>query len=223
MWPFRRHPSHGVRNSQAWWLLRNGLVPRAAGFESEAANVDNTCALFTEPLTATRRAAALPQMTNRNGTTDLEADQGLEELGAALEAMGHGVGYVEMASGLAILAVTPEGLQGGADWMMAFSDKAAVKALVAYLSSELGGANWAAATFGVSPNRGATGNYSDAALTKFGDALAATSGFTPDIGDTIAGFGDDEWAAIINYVNGGDLMEGLDAAAAAQAEATSGN
>jgi alpha-glucoside transport system substrate-binding protein len=115
------------------------------------------------------------------------------------------------------------GLQGGADWMMAFSDKPAVKALVAYLSSELGGANWAAATFGVSPNKGATGNYSDAALTKFGDALATTSGFTSDMGDTIAGFGDDEWAAIINYVNGGDLMEGLDTAAAAQAEATSGN
>ena len=116
-----------------------------------------------------------------------------------------------------------QGLQGGADWMMAFSDKPAVQALVAYLSSELGGANWAAATFGVSPNQGATGNYSDAALTKFGDALASTSGFTPDIGDTIAGFGDDEWAAIINYVNGGDLMQGLDAAAAAQAEATTGN
>ena len=60
-------------------------------------------------------AAALPQMTNRNGATDLEANQGLEPLGEALAAMGHQVGYVEMASGLSILAVTPEGLQGGAD------------------------------------------------------------------------------------------------------------
>lgn len=60
-------------------------------------------------------AAALPQMTNRNGATDLEQNQGLEPLGEALTAMGHTVGYVEMGSGLAILAITPEGLQGGAD------------------------------------------------------------------------------------------------------------
>jgi gamma-glutamyltranspeptidase/glutathione hydrolase len=60
-------------------------------------------------------AAALPLMTNRNGTTDLEANRGLEPLGAALEARGHAVSYVAMTSGLAILAITPEGLLGGAD------------------------------------------------------------------------------------------------------------
>jgi len=117
-----------------------------------------------------------------------------------------------------------QGLQGGADWMMAFSDKPAVKALVAYLSSTEGGANWAAATFGISPNKGATGHYSDAALTKFGDALATTSGFTPDLGDTIpGGFGSAEFSAITDYVNGGDLDALLADVAAVQAEATSGN
>ncbi len=113
-----------------------------------------------------------------------------------------------------------QGLQGGADWMMAFSDKPAVKALVAYLSSAEGGANWAKATFGLSPNKGATGNYVDPALQKLGDALANTKGFTPDIGDTIpGGFGSAEWKAIVDYLNGGDLDKALSDAAAVQAEA----
>ncbi len=91
-----------------------------------------------------------------------------------------------------------QGLQGGADWMMAFSDKPAVKALVAYLSSTEGGANWAKATFGLSPNKGASGNYTDASLQKLDKALSTTKGFTPDIGDTIpGGFGSAEWKAIV--------------------------
>jgi alpha-glucoside transport system substrate-binding protein len=113
-----------------------------------------------------------------------------------------------------------QGLQGGADWMMAFSDKPAVKALVAYLSSTEGGANWAKATFGLSPNKGATGNYVDPALQKLGQALAETKGFTPDMGDTIpGGFGSAEWKAIVEYLNGGDLDKALSDAAAVQAEA----
>ncbi|MBE0671013.1 MAG: carbohydrate ABC transporter substrate-binding protein [Anaerolineales bacterium] len=113
-----------------------------------------------------------------------------------------------------------QGLQGGADWMMAFSDKPAVKALVAYLSSTEGGANWAKATFGLSPNKGANGNYVDPALQKLGQALAETKGFTPDIGDTIpGGFGNAEWKAIVEYLNGGDLDKALSDAAAVQAEA----
>lgn len=113
-----------------------------------------------------------------------------------------------------------QGLQGGADWMMAFSDSNAVKALVTYLSSEIGGTNWAAASFGLSPNTGATGNYADPALLKLGEALANTQGFTPDIGDTIpGGFGSAEWNAIVTYINGGDLQAALDEAAQVQREA----
>ncbi|NJC97102.1 MAG: hypothetical protein C3F07_09960 [Anaerolineales bacterium] len=113
-----------------------------------------------------------------------------------------------------------QGLQGGADWMMAFSDKPAVKALVGYLSSTEGGANWAKATFGLSPNKGAAGNYTDAALQKLGDALAATKGFTPDIGDTIpGGFGSAEFKGISDFVNGGDLDAILASLAAVQADA----
>ena len=114
-----------------------------------------------------------------------------------------------------------QGLQGGADWMMAFNDTPAVRALVAYLSSTLGGANWAKASFDLSPNKGAAGNYVDPALIKKGAALANTQGFTPDIGDTIpGGFGKAEWTAIVSYVNGGNLDAALSAAALVQAEAT---
>src|SRR5258706_12920809 len=104
--------------------------------------------------------------------------------------------------------------------MMAFSDKPAVKALVAYLSSADGGANWAKATFGLSPNKGASGNYTDAALQKLDKALTNSRGFTPDIGDTIpGGFGSAGWKALVDYLNGGDLQKDVDGAAAVQASA----
>jgi alpha-glucoside transport system substrate-binding protein len=104
--------------------------------------------------------------------------------------------------------------------MMAFNDTPAVRALVAYLSSLEGGANWARAGFDLSPNKGAAGNYTDPALLKKGEALANTQGFTPDIGDTIpGGFGSAEWKAIVDYLNGGDLATALAQAAAVQAEA----
>ena len=112
-----------------------------------------------------------------------------------------------------------QGLQGGIEPMMAFNDTPAVRALVAYLSSSEGGANWAAATFGLSPNSGATGNYTDPALAKLGDAIAATTGFTPDLGDTIpGGFGSAEFQGVTEYVNGGDLSAILSNIAAVQAE-----
>src|SRR5687767_3291504 len=112
-----------------------------------------------------------------------------------------------------------QGLQGSVEPMMAFADTPAVQALVAYLSSAQGGANWAAATFGLSPNKGAAGNYTDPALQKLGEAVATTQGFTTDIGDTIpAGFGSAEFQAISEYVNGGDLAALLADLAAKQAE-----
>jgi len=113
-----------------------------------------------------------------------------------------------------------KGLQGGSDWMMAFSDKPAVKALVSYLASPDGGANWAKAGFGLSPNMGAQDNYSDPALMKTAEAFYSTQGFTPDLGDTIpGGFGSAEWKAIVDYINGADLATALAPVAAAQAEA----
>jgi alpha-glucoside transport system substrate-binding protein len=113
-----------------------------------------------------------------------------------------------------------QGLQGGSDWMMAFSDKPAVHALVAYLSSPEGGANWAKAGFGLSPNRGAEGNFSDPSLAKQAEAFYTTQGLTPDIGDNIpGGFGSAEWTAIIDFLNGGDLAAALAQAAEVQRQA----
>jgi alpha-glucoside transport system substrate-binding protein len=114
-----------------------------------------------------------------------------------------------------------QGLQGGADWMMAFSDSAATKALVAYLSSTTGGENWAKQTFGLTPNSGGAGKYADPTLKDLGDLLASPPGpLVPDIGDSIpGGFGQAEWTAIINYINDQDLDTQLKAAAQAQADA----
>ncbi len=115
-----------------------------------------------------------------------------------------------------------QGVQGGADWMMAFNDTPAVRALVAYLSSDLGGENWAAASFDLTPNSAGAAAYVDPALLKKGQILANATGFTPDIGDTIVGgFGPAEWTAIVNTVNGQDLMTNLNNVAEVQAEATS--
>jgi alpha-glucoside transport system substrate-binding protein len=113
-----------------------------------------------------------------------------------------------------------QGVQGGADWMMSFSDTPAVQALVTYLSSPLGGQNWAAAGFDLSPNVGAQGNYTDPGLEKRGEILANAEAFTPDIGDSIpGGFGKAEWTAIVNFVNGSSLDQELPAVVQAQSEA----
>ncbi len=60
-------------------------------------------------------AADLPNFANRNGATELEKGTPLEALAPQLQAMGHEVKLTEMTSGLAVIAVTPEGLVGGAD------------------------------------------------------------------------------------------------------------
>ena len=60
-------------------------------------------------------AAALPHIINRNGSTVLEADRGLEDLGGGLEDMGDTVKYEDMDSGLAIVAFGPKGLTGASD------------------------------------------------------------------------------------------------------------
>lgn len=112
-----------------------------------------------------------------------------------------------------------QGMQGGADYMMAFSDSAATKAMVAYLTGAEGAAAWAQAGFDLSPNKLATGQYTDVQLGKKADALAGATGFTPDLGDTIpAPFGETEWKALIQTVQGEDIAAALQLAADAQAQ-----
>ncbi len=113
-----------------------------------------------------------------------------------------------------------QGMQGGADFMMAFSDSPAAQALVSYLTSAEGASAWARAGFDLSPNKWATGKYTDEQLAKKADILASATGFTPDLGDTIpAPFGNAEWTAIVNTVQGADIPTELAKVAAAQAEA----
>lgn len=112
-----------------------------------------------------------------------------------------------------------DGVQGGADWMMAFSDSPAVQAIVAYLTSADGGAHWAATGFGLSPNSGSAGNYADPINAALAEVLAGASAATPDIGDSIQpSFGSAEWQAIVDVVSGASSIQAaLDQAAAAQA------
>ncbi len=113
-----------------------------------------------------------------------------------------------------------QGLQGGSDWMMAFSDKPAVKALVAYLSSAEGGQKWAEVGFDLTPNSAGVDAYTDPALLDKAKILANAKGFTPDIGDSIpGGFGSAEFKAVTDYVNGGNLDSILASVASVQAQA----
>jgi len=88
-------------------------------------------------------------------------------------------------------------MQGGADFMMAFSNKPAAQALVAYVTGTVGGQNWAKANFSVSPNKNANGNYTDRRDQVRHDARQCF-GFTFDIGDALgAPFNAAEWKGIV--------------------------
>jgi gamma-glutamyltranspeptidase/glutathione hydrolase len=60
-------------------------------------------------------AVDLPNFLNRNGPTELEAGTEAAAWKAPLEAKGHEVRLVEMASGIQAVVVGPNGLTGGAD------------------------------------------------------------------------------------------------------------
>ncbi len=60
-------------------------------------------------------AISLPNAVNRNGPTDLEEGTAVADLKPRLEALGHEVRLRPMTSGLHGIAVTPRGLEGGAD------------------------------------------------------------------------------------------------------------
>jgi alpha-glucoside transport system substrate-binding protein len=115
-----------------------------------------------------------------------------------------------------------DSLQGGTSWMMAFSDKPAVQAIFAYLSSDMGGQKWAEVGFDLTPNSAGNDYYTDPALIKKAEMLANADDFVPDLGDTIpGGFGNAEWRTIIDFINGEDLMTVLTRAAEVQADALS--
>jgi gamma-glutamyltranspeptidase/glutathione hydrolase len=60
-------------------------------------------------------AVSLPHATNRNGGVDLEAGTSAAQWREALEALGHKVTITDLTSGLHVIRVRPDGLEGGAD------------------------------------------------------------------------------------------------------------
>jgi gamma-glutamyltranspeptidase/glutathione hydrolase len=64
---------------------------------------------------APQQAVSLPHYGSRNGPTELEQGHHLEALAPQLEARGHTVALMEMASGLAAIRKTEHGYAGGAD------------------------------------------------------------------------------------------------------------
>jgi gamma-glutamyltranspeptidase/glutathione hydrolase len=60
-------------------------------------------------------AAALVNFAGTETALLLEPGDAWNALAAALDAMGHDVRRVDMTSGEHVIAVTPEGLEGGAD------------------------------------------------------------------------------------------------------------
>ncbi len=62
-----------------------------------------------------QQAVSLPHHVNRNGSTELEADTALIDLQASLENMGHEVETKPLVSGLHVIGITADGLDGGAD------------------------------------------------------------------------------------------------------------
>lgn len=67
---------------------------------------------WNEPM---QQAMDLPNVSNRNGATDVEATPSADPLAAALKADGHDVHRPGRASGLSGIRVTPEGFDGAAD------------------------------------------------------------------------------------------------------------
>ncbi len=60
-------------------------------------------------------AVNLPHVVNRNGGTDIETSPDAGEWRAALETLGHKVTIGDLTSGLHVIRVRPDGLEGGAD------------------------------------------------------------------------------------------------------------
>ena len=62
-----------------------------------------------------QQAVSAPRIVNRFGTMDLEAGTEAEALSEPLTALGFDANATDLTSGLHAIAITPDGLQGGAD------------------------------------------------------------------------------------------------------------
>jgi gamma-glutamyltranspeptidase / glutathione hydrolase len=77
--------------------------------------VANTLIALVEWDKDMQAAISLPHLANRFGTYELEAGTSAEDMAKDLEALGYEVKIGELNSGLHGVAITPQGLEGGAD------------------------------------------------------------------------------------------------------------
>jgi alpha-glucoside transport system substrate-binding protein len=98
-------------------------------------------------------------------------------------------------------------MQVGGDVMAVFDNTPEIRAVVAYLTSEMGANAWARSLFDLSPNMKVDpASYLDPISNAKARALAESPGVSFDYGDLLlGGLNMDEFAAITEYVNGGDL------------------
>lgn len=116
----RVEPGKRPRSSMAPTLVFDGagrlrLVTGSPGGSGIIAYVARSILAVLDGGLTPQAAATLPHVLNRNGPTELEQGTAAESLSAPLKALGHSVRLVETTSGLHLIAVTPDGLQGGAD------------------------------------------------------------------------------------------------------------
>jgi alpha-glucoside transport system substrate-binding protein len=112
------------------------------------------------------------------------------------------------------------GLQGEADFIMAFDDTAVVRTLVSFLTSTQGAVAWAQSGFDLSPNTQSLGQYLNQRNQKMAEILANAVGLALNLESAIpAPFGQTERRAVREMLENGQLLYELNEVTQAQAEA----
>jgi gamma-glutamyltranspeptidase / glutathione hydrolase len=97
---------------------RNGKLVMSLGSAGGAAIITDVAKTLVATLDwqyGLQRAMDLPNVSNRNGATDIEARPDADALARALAAEGHTIRRNGRDSGLSGIRVTPQGLEGAAD------------------------------------------------------------------------------------------------------------
>lgn len=185
-------PYNDPRVQEAWeiygeWATNSNYTPNGADGTLSTGVNDAILSVFSEP-----PEALMVKQSGLAGASITETYPDLE----------YGTDY-----GFFVIP-DAQGLQVGSDWMLAFNDSPAVQALVAYLSSELGGQTWAEVGFELTLNLAGRDNYPDQVLKDMANILYNASDLVPDIGDTIPpAFGEFEFAGVTDYINGSRDLE----------------
>jgi alpha-glucoside transport system substrate-binding protein len=112
------------------------------------------------------------------------------------------------------------GLQGKADFIMAFNDTAATRTLLTFFTSPQGAVAWAQSGFDLSPNLHSLGQYLNQRNQKMAEILANAQGLALNLDAAIpAPFGQAERQAVRQLLEQGELLNQLQDVAQAQADA----